>query len=71
MPYIVAYGLKNRRELWTAEKPTARKALALVEALHEKGEEIRFIKAPGDGEIGVEMLRILADKEGLDLAPRP
>jgi hypothetical protein len=45
--------------------------LALVEELHRSGDEIKFIKAPGEGEIGMEMLRILADEEGLNFAPRP
>lgn len=65
LPYTVGYILKDRKELWTAEKPTARDALALVEALQSKGEEIKFIKAPAEGEVGVDMLRFLADEEGL------
>ena len=65
MPYIVGYGLRNRREVWTAEKPTARDALALVDSLQRSDEEIKFIRAPGEGEIGIDMLRVLADEEGL------
>jgi hypothetical protein len=68
MPYIVGYSLRNRRELWTAERPTARDALALVEALQGKGEEIKFIKAPAEGEIVIDMLRSLVDEEGLPKA---
>lgn len=65
MPYIVGYSLRNRRELWTAEQPTARDALALVVALRSKGEEIKFIKAPAEGDVSIDMLRILVDEEGL------
>jgi hypothetical protein len=65
MPYVVGYVLKNRRELWTAERRSARDALALVDSFERSGEEIRFIKAPAEGGIGVEMLRIIADEEGL------
>jgi hypothetical protein len=65
MPYTVEYRLRNRREVWTAEKPTARDALALVVALQRSDEEIMLIKAPGEGEIGVDMLRVMADEEGL------
>jgi hypothetical protein len=61
----VCYGLKNRREFWTAERPTARDALALVEALQSKGEDIKFIKAPAEGEVTIDMLRVLVDEEGL------
>jgi hypothetical protein len=65
MPYVVGYGLKNRQELWTAERRSARDALELVDILEISGKEIRFIKAPAEGEIGVEMLRIIADEERL------
>jgi hypothetical protein len=70
MPYVVGYGLKNRREVWTAEKPTARDALALVESLQRSDKELKFIRAPAEGEIGVDMLRVLADEEGLSDSPR-
>ena len=68
MPYVVCYGMKNRREIWTAERPTARDALALVEALQSKGEDIKFVKAPAEGEITIDMLRVLVDEEGLSNA---
>jgi hypothetical protein len=65
MPYIIGFGMRNKPEIATAEKPTAKEALALVDALQRSDEEIKFIKAPHEGEIGVEMLRVLAKEEGI------
>jgi hypothetical protein len=66
VPYIIGFGTRNKREVSTAERRTAKEALELVEALQRSGEEIKFIRAPAEGEIGVEMLRVLANEEGLD-----
>jgi hypothetical protein len=49
-----------------AETRTAKEALELVEALQRSDEEIKFIRAPAEGEIGVEMLRVLVSEEGFD-----
>jgi hypothetical protein len=64
MPYVIGYGMRNKREVSTAEKPTAKEALALVDALQRSDEEIKFIRSPHGGEIGIEMLRVLAKEEG-------
>jgi hypothetical protein len=66
VPYIIGFGTRNKREVSTAEMRTAKEALELVEALQRSDEEIKFIRAPAEGEIGVEMLRVLVDEEGLD-----
>jgi hypothetical protein len=66
VPYIIGFGPRNKREVSIAERRTAKEALELVEALQRSGEEIKFIRAPAEGEIGVEMLRVLANEEGLD-----
>ena len=57
---------ENNREVSIAETRTAKEALELVEALQRSDEEIKFIRAPAEGEIGVEMLRVLVNEEGLD-----
>jgi hypothetical protein len=49
---------------------SARDALAFVDSLQRSDEEIKFIKAPGEGEVGIAMLRVLADEEGLPKRPR-
>ena len=66
MPYIIGFGTRNKREVSIAETRTAKEALELVEALQRNDEEIKFIRAPAEGEIGVEMLRVLVNEEGLD-----
>jgi len=38
-------------------------ALAIIKALENDGEEIRFVTSPQEGEIGVQMLRVLAKEE--------
>jgi hypothetical protein len=66
VPYIIFFGTRNKREVSTAETRTAKEALELVEALQRSDEEIKLIRAPAEGEIGVEMLRVLVNEEGLD-----
>jgi hypothetical protein len=63
MPYTVVFGTTNKVSLSAAEAPTAKNALAIIEALENDGEEIRFVTSPQEGEIGVEMLRVLAKEE--------
>lgn len=65
MTYTVCYSRKERREIWTVQQPTAREALRSVDALRSKGNEIKFIDVPREGQVGIDMLRILADEEGL------
>jgi hypothetical protein len=63
MTYIIGFGMRNKREVSTAEKPTAKEALALVDALQRSDEEIKFIRSPHEGEFDVAMLRVLAKEE--------
>lgn len=67
MPYTVVFGTTD---LWGTEAPTARDALAIIEALESDGEEIRFVTSPQEGEIGVQMLRVLAAEEEDELPGR-
>jgi hypothetical protein len=66
VPYIIGFGTRNKREVSTAETRTAKEASELVETLQRSDEEIKFIRAPAEGEIVVEMLRVLVNEEGLD-----
>ena len=65
MAYVIGYGMRNKRQVSITERPTAKEALALVDALERSDEEIKFIRSPSEGEIGVEMLRVLAKEEDL------
>lgn len=64
MTYAIGFGMRNQRQVSTAERPTAKEALALVDALERSDEEIKFIRSPHEGEIDVAMLRVLANEEG-------
>ena len=46
-----------------ADATTANQALAVISALQRANEEIKFIRSPQEGDIGVEMLRVLAKEE--------
>jgi hypothetical protein len=63
MPFTVVFSTRNKVSLSATEAPTARDALAIIKALENGVEEIRFITSPQEGEIGVEMLRVLAKEE--------
>jgi len=64
MPYTIRFSSRNTREISSAKAATALEALALVHARGSRGDEIEFIRSPQEGEIGVEMLRVLAKEEG-------
>jgi len=61
MSYTVVFG--TTESLSATKAPTARDALAIIKALENDGEKIRFVTSPQEGVIGVEMLRILAKEE--------
>jgi hypothetical protein len=44
-----------------------KEALAIIDALQRRNEEIKFIRSPHEGEFGVEMLRVLAKEEEEEL----
>jgi hypothetical protein len=71
MAYVIGFGMKNKREAAKAEVPTAIEALALIKALKKSHEEIRFIRSPQEGDIGIEMLRVLAKEEEEEMNPGP
>jgi hypothetical protein len=49
MPYTIGFGgWGPGKKVSTAEKPTAKEALALVEDLQRSDEEIKFIRSPHD-----------------------
>ncbi|MGY4286966.1 hypothetical protein ACVWXO_006186 [Bradyrhizobium sp. LM2.7] len=58
---------KNARDVWATETPTAHQAVAMIATLQESAEEIRFISSPQEGEMGMEMLLLLAKEEAEEL----
>ncbi len=63
MPYTVVFAKRDKEAVSAAEAPMAKEALAMIEALQRGDNEIKFITSPHEGEIGVEMLRVLAKEE--------
>ena len=63
MPYTVVFGPMDELVLSATDAPTAKDALAIIKALENDGEKIRFVTSPQEGAIGVEMLRVLAKEE--------
>jgi hypothetical protein len=71
MPYTVFFGTRNKTTVSGATATTANEALAMVQALQQKEQEIKLIRSPQEGEIGVEMLRVLAKEEQAELPIAP
>ncbi len=63
MSYSVYFGANNKPEVSVAEAATANAALAFIDELQRDDQEIRWISSPQEGEIGIEMLRVLAKEE--------
>lgn len=63
MPYTVVFNVMDNGDASATDATTAKEALAIIDALQRSHEEIIFITSPHEGEIGVEMLRILAKEE--------
>jgi hypothetical protein len=71
MPYIVFFGMRDEAEISSAGATTANEALAIVETLQKREQEVRFISSPHEGEFGIEMLRVLAKEEQAELPMAP
>lgn len=67
MPYTVFFGMRDKVEVSGARATTANEALAMIHTLQKAEQEIKFIRSPHEGEIGIEMLRVLAKEEEAEL----
>jgi hypothetical protein len=67
MSYIIGFIPRNQQEVSATEAPTANQALAMIAALQENADEIKFIKSPQEGEMGIEMLLLLAKEEAEEM----
>jgi len=63
MPYTVVFNAMDNGDASATDATTAKEALAIIDALQRSHEEINFITSPHEGQIGVEMLRVLAKEE--------
>lgn len=64
MTYVVAFGMRNKKEFSTAKFETAKAAYAEALDLQRSDEEIKYIDTPADGRVDMAMLRVLAKEEG-------
>ena len=72
VPYTIGFVVKGRSRIRSVEQPTAKAALKLMRDLQASHEQIKFIKTPSGGEIGIGELEMLAAKEGSKQnVPRP
>ena len=67
MPYTIVFSTTDAKGVSGTDAKTALEALTTIGALERRGEEIKYITSPQEGEIGVEMLRILAKEEEEEL----
>jgi hypothetical protein len=71
MSYTIGFTPRNQQGVSAAEVPTANRALAMIAELQEASEEIRFIRSPQEGDMGIEMLLLLAKEEAEEIVPQP
>jgi hypothetical protein len=67
MSYTIGFVSRNQQDLTAAEAPTANKALAMIAALQQTADEIKFIRSPQEGDMGIEMLLLLAKEEAEEM----
>ena len=67
MPYTIVFGTTDAKGVSGTDAKTALEALTTIGVLQTRGQEIRYITSPQEGEIGVEMLRVLAKEEEEEL----
>ena len=70
MSYTIGFIPRNQHKVSATEAPTANQALAMIAALQESAEEIKFIRSPQEGEMGIEMLLLLAKEEAEEMPRR-
>lgn len=63
MPYTIVFSANDAEHVSGTDTKTALEALTTICALRMRGDEIMRITSPQEGEIGVEMLRVLAKEE--------
>ena len=70
MAYTIGFQAKDQKAVMATEAATANQAVAIVAALRRSAEEIKFIRSPQEGEMGIEMLLLLAKEETEEMPQR-
>jgi hypothetical protein len=67
MSYTIGFQAKNQKAILATEAATANQAVAIVAALQKAANEIEFIRSPQEGDMGIEMLMLLAKEEAEEM----
>lgn len=67
MAYTIGYQVKNQSAVMATQTATANQAVAVVAALQRSADEIKFIRSPQEGDMGIEMLLLLAKEEAEEM----
>jgi hypothetical protein len=67
MSYTIGFQTKNQTAILATEAATANQAVAIIAALRRSADEIKFIRSPQEGEMGIEMLLLLAKEEAEEM----
>ncbi|BCA05232.1 hypothetical protein ABIE85_002999 [Bradyrhizobium diazoefficiens] len=70
MSYTIGFQSKNQTAVLATEAATANQAVAIIAALRQSADEIKFIRSPQEGEMGIEMLLLLAKEEAEEMPQR-
>jgi hypothetical protein len=70
MSYTIGFQAKDQKSILATEAATANQAVAIVAALRQSADEIKFIRSPQEGEMGIEMLLLLAKEEAEEMPQR-
>ena len=70
MSYTIGFQAKDQKAVLATEAATANQAVAIVAALQKSAEQITFIRSPQEGDMGIEMLLLLAKEEAEEMPQR-
>ncbi|XUJ34539.1 hypothetical protein ACQ5SK_47970 [Bradyrhizobium japonicum] len=70
MSYTIGFQAKDQKAILATEAATANQAVAIIAALRQSADEIKFIRSPQEGEMGIEMLLLLAKEEAEEMPQR-
>jgi hypothetical protein len=67
MSYTIGFQAKDQKAILATEAATANQAVAVVAALQRDANAIEFIRSPQEGDMGIEMLLLLAKEEAEEM----
>ena len=70
MSYTIGFQAKDQKAVLATEAATANQAVAIIAALRRSADEIKFIRSPQEGDMGIEMRLLLAKEEAEEMPQR-